>query len=158
MFKNENRKSPRTKRLDFLFDVLLSKLPRTIFFPFLSFESHGQYMKSGKNLPIGSGTIFLEFIPKHGMLYIICKHFSRWFQKCKVYRNLMNISNLMKIFHFRGQNDNFAQKTKNMVMWRIIPQKINYLVYYDTFGPKLFFITTPSGENWNSQKNFKMTS
>ena len=77
MFKNENRKSPRTKRLDFLFEVLLSKLHRTIFFPFLSFESHGQYIKSGKNLPIGSGTIFLEFIPKHGMLYIICKHFSR---------------------------------------------------------------------------------
>ena len=40
----------------------------------------------------------------------------------------MNLSNFMKIFHFRGQNDNFDQKTKNMIMWRIIPQQIKYLV------------------------------
>ena len=105
--------NPKLKFLNFRFSVLLIEISTRILFSFFIFESHGYVIASGKNLPIGSETIFFEFIPMHGMLYIIFKHFLHWFQKYKVYGNWMNLSNFMKNYHFRGQNDNFAQKRSN---------------------------------------------
>ena len=82
------------------------------------------------------------------MLYIFRKHFLRWFQKYKSYKNWIYQSNFMMIYHFRGQNDNFAQKSQIMVMLRIIPKQIKYLWSHDSFRAKISFLTTPSGQNW----------
>ena len=122
---------------------------------FFIFESRGCVIRSGKNLPIGFGTIFVEFITKHSMLYIIRKHFLHLFQEYKVHGNLMNLLTFMMIHQFCGQNGSFTQKTKNMVIWRIISHKIKYLWHCESFGPTILYITTPIGENRNFRKFYK---
>ena len=64
MFKNENRKSPRIKRLDFLFDVLLSKLPRTIFFSFFEFRVTWPIYQVRKKSSYRFGNHFSRIYPK----------------------------------------------------------------------------------------------
>ena len=58
----------------------------------------------------------------------------------------------MMIYHFLGQNENFAQKAKNLVIWCIILKQIKYLWYNDSFGLKISCMTKPSDVNWNFQK------
>ena len=78
---------------------------------FFSFSSHVVVLLGQeKNLPIGFGTIFVEFITTHSMFYIIRKHFLRLFQKYKVHGNLMILLTFMMIHHFCGQNGSFTQK------------------------------------------------
>ena len=91
----------------------------------------------------------------YGRLYIIRTHFLRLFQKYKSYKNWIDLSNFMMIYHFSGQNDDFAQKSQTMVMWRIIPKQMKYLLDHDSFRTKISFMTTPSGENWNFRKFYK---
>ena len=66
--------------------------------------------------------------------------------------------NFMTINDLSGQNDNFCQKHNNLVMWRIIPKKINCLWRYHKFCPKISFLTTPSGEYRFFSKILQMTS
>ena len=52
----------------------------------------------------------------------------------------------MTIYDLSGQNENFLQKHKNLVMWRIISQQIKCLWQFHRFCPKILSLTTPSGE------------
>ena len=65
-------------------------------------------------------TIDVELNLMYSMLYIIWKHFFRWFQKYKIYWNLLNQSIFMTIYVSSGQNDKFRQKRENLITWRII--------------------------------------
>ena len=108
-----------------------------------------------KNLPIASETIDVKLSLIYSMLYIIWKHFLCWFQKCKIYWNLLTLSIFRRFIIWAVKMTIFDKKHKNLVMWPIISQQIKCLWRCERFFPKKLSMTTPSGENIFFQKFYK---
>ena len=70
------------------------------FFVFSIFETRDYTIRSGKNRPIASEIIDVKSSLMYNMLYIILKHFLRWFQKYKIDWNLLNFYEFLWRFMF----------------------------------------------------------
>ena len=91
--------------------VLLIELQISYCLSFFVFESHDMVIESGKNLPIDSEIMILNFQYLYDLLYIIWKRAICRFQKYPLPQNLMIVVEITVIFRSRWSKWLFSTKS-----------------------------------------------